>query len=238
MNEMSALQRFGLSEKESAVYSTMLKLGGSSAEKIAVSAGLHKRTVYDCLASLQKKGLVAAEVFEKGKKYSALGADAFLAWVDEGKAMAEELLKQAEKKQRSISEMPSVKIFVGENGMKSVLADILAVGKTWFVYGGSGQAAQLKYYSPKFHKQRFEKNIELFGIYYDKPEIRSIIGKLQLSKAKYISEKLATPVIFWLYGNKLVLVFWKETKMLIQIENEEFAKSFRNFFNIAWKSMK
>ena len=61
------LVRFGLSEKEAAVYVALLVLGLAAVQEIAAKAGVNRVTMYAALAELVKRGLVSVRM-EKGKR--------------------------------------------------------------------------------------------------------------------------------------------------------------------------
>jgi sugar-specific transcriptional regulator TrmB len=60
--------KIGLTDKESAVYSTLLELGGAYPSKIAEKTKINRSTVYKILLDLSVKGLVS-EIQKKGKLF-------------------------------------------------------------------------------------------------------------------------------------------------------------------------
>lgn len=67
-NVMSVLKDLGLSDQESNIYMTLLKIGGSRASEIAKSAGVQRTAVYATLKQLAKKGFVTL-YFRHNKQY-------------------------------------------------------------------------------------------------------------------------------------------------------------------------
>ncbi len=65
---LAAFKHMGLSESEAGVYSALLKIGGSSASKVAKEAGLKRTTAYPLLKSLAEKGFVAT-YFRKNTRF-------------------------------------------------------------------------------------------------------------------------------------------------------------------------
>jgi len=55
---MNELNEIGLTENESKIYLALIDLGPSLAGQISRKTGLHRRTVYDSIEMLIKKGLV------------------------------------------------------------------------------------------------------------------------------------------------------------------------------------
>ena len=63
------LYELGLSKNEVEVYLCLLKLGNSTAIRIAQSSKIHRPNVYDALDKLVNKGLVAYYMQEDTKHY-------------------------------------------------------------------------------------------------------------------------------------------------------------------------
>lgn len=73
MSELhNALATLGLSDKESEVYITLLKLGNVTVTKISRSAQLHRVTTYSILKRLIEKWVVSELIKWKTKRYTAV----------------------------------------------------------------------------------------------------------------------------------------------------------------------
>ena len=57
--DITIFKKLGLSEKEAAVYLSLLEHGASSVRNLAVLAGLNRGTTYDILKKLQELGLAS-----------------------------------------------------------------------------------------------------------------------------------------------------------------------------------
>ena len=68
MDSITTLNNLGLSDQESHIYLTLLKLGGSQASVIAKSVGLKRTTVYPILKKLTDSGFVTV-YFRKNRRY-------------------------------------------------------------------------------------------------------------------------------------------------------------------------
>src|SRR3989338_419131 len=66
--ETENLEKLGLSPNESKIYSALLEIGSSTADKISQKAGIHRRTIYDNIEKLLNKGLINF-VISGNKKY-------------------------------------------------------------------------------------------------------------------------------------------------------------------------
>jgi len=88
MNEYTTLlERFGLSDKESALYMALLELGQADVAAIATKAGVKRPTAYVLLDSLKDKGFVSLQdgsgrqyLAEDPRKLLAYEKLKFLSW--------------------------------------------------------------------------------------------------------------------------------------------------------------
>src|SRR3989338_6300615 len=68
MDNKIALKNLGLSDVESGIYLSLLKLGGSEASKVAKDAGIKRTTIYPILQRMAKEGFVTV-YFRKNKRF-------------------------------------------------------------------------------------------------------------------------------------------------------------------------
>ena len=66
---ISKLSELGLSDKESQLFYSALKLGPATAQVLSLESGIKRATVYGCLESLIDKGLFHIEVKGSRKLY-------------------------------------------------------------------------------------------------------------------------------------------------------------------------
>lgn len=56
--DLQVLKKLSFSDKEASIYLTLLRIGPSSVRKLAEHAGLNRGTAYDCIKTLQDRGLI------------------------------------------------------------------------------------------------------------------------------------------------------------------------------------
>lgn len=122
------LAEYGLSEKESSVYLSMLELGPASVQDISKKAGVNRATTYVMIESLKRRGLMST--FEKGKKtmFVAESPDRLKRLIEKEMNVIkekEDRLKEAMPSflalYNSASEdKPNVRFFEGEEGLRTV----------------------------------------------------------------------------------------------------------------------
>jgi sugar-specific transcriptional regulator TrmB len=229
----------GLREKDAKIYLALLRLGESSVGAIANATGIRPRTVYDSLNSLVQGGLVGVSEKEGVKQYAAANPHALLSLSADRMAAAEAAVAELEEVRAKETE-PLVRVFRGKGGIKSVFEDQLREGKTVYYYGGAMQGARIfvKDYYKIYDAKRLRRRIPVKMIFIDKPEVRDFISRQELFEGRSIPEQHFANVVWWLYGNKMAIVFWREEPLAILIEDEELARVYKNFFNIVWKTAK
>ncbi|MBI5635880.1 hypothetical protein HY993_02875 [Candidatus Micrarchaeota archaeon] len=237
MDELSGLIQLGLSEHQARTYLTLLRTGEASVNKIARESGIHPRSTYDCLDALVSKGLATYSEKEGTKMFCAYSLDSLMALVEEKKSVVEQLLPILEGQLRK-NNVPLVRVFNGRNGMRAVWEDLLKVGQPIYFYGGAMQGFRiyLKEYTKRWNTRREKLGIPVKGIFVNKPEVFSAFKGFKLWQAKPLPEKLYSSVAWWLYGNKMALVFMQAEPLVILIESPDLANTYRNFFNLAWKT--
>ena len=157
--------------------------------------------------------------------------------VDEKRLIVDELQETLSEKYSRQTQEPLVQVYRGSDSFKAILEDILENAKEVCYYGAGMQATRiyLKYFFPKWDKQRAEKGIKARLLFIDKPEIRKAAEKMPLCEMRPLPQHYYSEVVWWLYGNKLVLTFWTETPVAVVMESDELARSFKNFFELVWR---
>jgi sugar-specific transcriptional regulator TrmB len=231
------LEKFGLTKTEEKVYLVLLKIGISPASKIIKKTQLHRTTVYDVLERLIEKGFVSFIVINKIKSYSAVNPSKFLDFALEKKKQAEksqQLAKEIIKKLNLIkkdSAKSIVQVFLGLDGQKTVMDDIIEVGKDFFVLGAGGRFKEdFSIYTDQWSEKRKKKKIYAKIISTNRKEFP--IWKL--NKVKYLKNEQTMTSTF-IYGNKIALFIREEPIMIILIENKKLVKDYFNYFNILWE---
>lgn len=233
---IKSLKKLGLTEKEAKIYAALTEIGDCTAEQLSKITGIHRRSVYDALNALMRNGLIVTSFLRDKKVFATTGVHVFLSWIEENKEYAADFLHiQAEKRKITLP-APQVKVFYGKNGIKAILADVIKEGKLFYNYGGAGYIPKfLENYYPQWASRIQRAKIPSIAIFTDMPGVREMAKKQPIYNVRFISKKFFSYAVWWLYGNKMVILFWKEDPLAIVIEGEEFAKTYRNFFNIMWR---
>ena len=138
MDINQSLQEFGLTEKESIIYSTLLQLGGGSILDVSKSSSLKRPTIYSGIESLESKGLVHRKPIGKRTTYIAESPEALQTLLKRREKQLSSLIPQLE----AITNVPrgtkpEIRYFEGRDAVrnlyKSVFANLDAGGSIDFI---------------------------------------------------------------------------------------------------------
>lgn len=80
---IQALQNIGLTEKEAAVYLTLLMTGTATASEISCRADVRRTTTYQTLLDLKAKKLITETIIDSVQKFKAESPDHLVDWCNE-----------------------------------------------------------------------------------------------------------------------------------------------------------
>ncbi len=228
---MNSLEAAGLTKNEAKLYKILL-MSESNITELAKNSGIHRRSVYDVLQRLTEKGLVAYLIVDKTKKYFANNPKKLQDLIIKKKEIIEKDLPSLQKLFHQTSEKKSTQFFLGKKGIKYILDDQLRKSKEVFVLGGSQDSINiLKYYFPKYHLIRKEKNIKLKIVLSEKNKLT-----LPLAKIKYMKD--TGQMAINIYDDNVALIMWsKQNPYAILIHEKAVAKSFKTYFSFIWDKL-
>lgn len=237
------LDGMGFSKNEILVYKALLKIGPTTAGPIARESGVHRSKVYDSLTRLINRGVVA---------YHKQGARAYFQAQDP-KILLEIHDEERDKLQQEIQEMSKIKhdtskeevtVLEGYNGIGNFYKDIVTTlpeGETVKIFGArAGQDSSPKTWTAFFsniNKQRIRRHIN-YQIIYDKELKNKQIVKehatSELTQTRFLDIKTISDVS--IHGDSIAVVLWKKTPKAFIIKSKDVADSFRQYFEVLWKS--
>lgn len=245
MNIKSALKEIGLPNNEAIIYTTLLELGSALAGEITKRSGINRTNVYDALDRLIEKGLASYILLSNRKHFEATEPEKIISFLEEKENILKKQKKNIQsilsdiKVKRKLSKQPQeATIYKGKKGLKSVAEDVLN-NKEFLVYGAESNFMKLfPYYGKHWHNKRKKLKIPLKIIYNEKIRKKREKMKLPLLKMRFSKTLEDTPATTWIYGDKVAIIVWSEQPIATLIRSKEVAKSYKQFFEILWKSAK
>lgn len=240
------LERIGLSRNEAKAYEALVNIGTSSIEKVALEAGVHRRNVYDSVEKLLKKGL-ATEEFVSGRRYvRAVNPARLLDIARERESEIRGILPDLEK--RFAGKLPEEEavIYRGVEGFKNYLNDILEENETVYFIGAKGFWAdeRLKYFIPKFDRQRIKQGIHFRHIfdYEVKSRVKEIL-KLRMNEFKFLPREYSSSTAIDIFGDRVVCFYGVspghlgENPVQFTVKSRKIADGYRTFFDFMWNQL-
>lgn len=230
------LQQLGLTKAEEKIYLTLLEHGSMLAGKVAQKAGIHRRNVYDALHRLIEKGLVSYIVTNNRHYYQAEDPERLLSMVKEREMGVKEVLPQLQLKFKMSHDKQETLFYKGKEGIKAIFEDQLREGKPVYIMGGSKNASEiLRYYLPKYTKQRLQKKVPLNIIYAGRREKDK---GTPLAKTRSLPEGYGGLAATNIYSDRVAIIIWSEEPLAILIKNKDVAQSYMNYFKLLWSIAK
>lgn len=252
------IKSLGLSEKETAIYISLLNLGGAFPSRISKETGIKRSTVYDILGILSIKGLIT-EVKKNNKYYYLVESPNKLKHLSlrniqtakTSQQKLEEVLPEISGLYAQLIEKPKISYFDGHEDILKVYEDHIFEDKKYEMMGFVNVSELLKFFPIKKYREyvkRKEKlNMRTRGIIPNTEEDLSFKKKVYITADKKTlpNIKLVSKGDFpWkgditIYGkNKISIVnFEKNMPTGIIIESQTIHDMMKMIFNLAWKGV-
>lgn len=226
------LKKIGLSEHETKIYITLLRIGESTATKIAKETNIDRATTYRFLSSLIERGLVSYIIKNNIKYFKSVHPKK----IDEDlKNLREDyknILPELESILKIGTEETNVELFKGEEGLKAIMKDILRERKDYTFIGEIQKFFEtMPIYIEQWLKQVEELKIKGRLICTEGTSFK--VAKTETYKL--ISKDFISKISTWTYGNKTALFIWSVPSYGVLIDNSEVTESNVNLFNFLWK---
>jgi len=227
------LTRIGLTDNQSKIYLSLLKLKRATIKQVAKECGFHRTNIYDIMEELKEKGLVTFYKEGKSSYYSAVDPKNLSVMIDEQKEILNTMLPTLSGLFNFQHEDVNVQVYKGEQGMKIAFNNILKTKKK--IYCGlniKGQLReQLPIYATQFYRIMKEKEILYKGIYTKEYKVKG-----HKTEIRYIDPKYDTPVATHIYDDVVLIEIWQPTMIAIEIRSQQIADAYMDQFNMMWKS--
>lgn len=230
------LKEIGLSNNEVEVYLITLKLNEALAGQIAKQSKISRPHIYDNLNKLVEKGLVTYTMKGSKKYFKTTKPSKLLEYLKEKEKNLIGIMPELKKLHDSAEEKLKIEIYEGSEGLKIILNDIIKTGKEVFTFGASDRVRQ---YLPDFFIDRYliereKKRIIAKQLFSDKTKVL----KTKMSVFRKLPKSFASPSTTVIYGNKVTIWIWTKNPTIIMIENLGVAKSYKEYFELLWKTAK
>ena len=249
MDIKKTLQKAGFTQNEVKVYLTLIKIGQATSYIIVKEAEISSGKIYETLDKLIERGLVSY-IIRRGKKYfEAAEPERLLDYMKKRELEVHEETEEIEKiipelklKKKITEEKTKAELYEGISGIKTVYELMLREvksGNTILITGAPKEAGEkLDVYFDNFNKRRIEKNIQLKIILnYGHPREKKL-KSLQKTQVKIFPKKITTPSWINIFNGYVATFNLTEKPIVFLIKNNKTAESYKQYFNLMWKTTK
>jgi len=243
MQDITALERLGLTKNDRRVYLALLEIGSVTVSDLVKKTGLHRSYIYDILDKLIDLGLVSFIIKNNKKYFNTENPETILKILESKKHEIKEsekeinkVLPELLKRQKIAIEKQEGRIFVGKEGIKSVLEDILKTKQDFVAFGAEGKFKDIfKWYFDNWQRRRAKLGLKYKIIYNSKLKGKRPTKEQKLVEVKFLPEKYEFPATIIVYGNKVTIIIWDVSPIGFVLESKKVVKSFLSYSHLIWK---
>jgi len=233
------LEDLGLSKGEIKVYIALLELSSSTAGPIIKKSGLQSSVVYNCIHSLQEKGLVTFVVHANIKHYQATDPENLVDFIDDKKSELKKLIPELSRKQESSQNIQTATVYTGFKGLMTMYNDLFKNAKKndhylAFTVGDEHYNPEVQRFFKVIDRKRYEKGLKtllIAPIFLKKPFKKAYPDKY--FKVKYIDH--AYPTGTCVIKDYIAHLIFKPNPQGILIHSKDMAHHYKEFFWHMWK---
>lgn len=238
MQLKSALQQFGLNEKQAQVYLATLELGSAPVARISAKSKIPRATCYDILESLRSRGIASSFVKSKVRYYSVEDPRKILSLARQKVKSLEDIIPDLDALWGLAKERPRVRFFEGAEGIKQVYEEILQDKKDLLVFSSADDLLQaFGEEHLKFVERRIAAKIVVKTILRDTSagQERKKFGLKELRQVKFIPPKFEYHGSIMLFGDKIAYISFIQDYVTVIIESKELVAIQRAALQFIWE---
>lgn len=237
------LVTFGLDEKESLLYLSLLELGEASVLNIARKSGLKRTSVYHLLESLKNRGFIGIVSKKSKQYYFAQNPKKLESELSEKQATLQKMMPELLSLANLIDKKPKIQYFEGVGGMRAILDDELESTDSEIIGWWTEdylQALGEDYFVNYFNPKRIEKKIAYRSIAPVSEHFKELqkYGVKNLSKIKMMDfgeYNLETDIVMY-RKSKIAVISYNEKISLI-IDSVKLFNTLKAIFEVQWASI-
>lgn len=236
MDFLPILKEVGLKEAEAKVYLSLLNLGEATATQLSRESKIERTSIYKILEKVIDKGLVTYSIQNKKRYFYPANPQKILEDLKEKEQQFKEIIPALGQLQKTQKEKVRVEIIDSKEGIKNLLREILILKQDYVSVGGGFNFEKLfgflgKYLMKQLEKYKIHERVII-------PEGLKITLKSRYSQFRYLPKEYPLIGGFGVMKNKVGFFIRSEPFTVVTVENEDFAKTFRNYFELLWRIAK
>ncbi len=235
------LKDLGLTNNETEVYLTLIRLGSVTVNVIAEKSGLHRQACYDALDRLLEKGFVSFVTKNNSKHFSGVHPEKILSYLKEKEDNFKLVLPELLNLVKTPKEDTSVEVFKGSGIVKTIMRDITNEAETFkedvLIMGVDERdfvkdnETVTKHHLIKMRKMGIKERVlveEGDTYFLEGPQ----------TEYRWFPKNSFSPIPMFVYGSKMAIIIWGNPNYAIVIDNRRISDSYRKQFDMLWKISK
>lgn len=233
------LLRYGLNDKEADIYLACLKSGELTANRLSEITEIRRSTVYEVLAKLKKKGIITSINKEKKLYFNAVNPQGLIDLLKEKEDVIENILPDLKKIMNSMVNRPGAELYEGIKSIKPAVLEMLHYNEI-LAYGATTEGEEIfEHFISNFERKRIDKKVLLKGIFGETipkhTKNKEVLKYTSFRKLKVFENH---KVIYFLYGDNLLLISLGENLIAVKIKDPILVESQKQIFSFLWKIAK
>src|SRR3989344_2513674 len=226
------LREAGLTGNESKVYYELLKKGQLSANQLAKNIGMDRTLTYTVLNHLIEKGMVSYTIKSNKKYFQASDSSNLLNPLKEKEFFIKNLIIQLKSIGKVKDNNYEVNIYEGKEGLRT-FTRLFLKHKHIDSFGATGRAYDYLYESEALVKEINKKGFSARIITNPKYKMHRMVH-IKSVETKYLNIKSESTTS--IFGDYVSIHILTQKPFIILIKNKEISESYRNYFEVLWKS--
>lgn len=237
MDPLESLKRFGLNDTEAKIYLALIKAKESTAVQLAKQTEVHRRTIYDNLNILLRKGLVSIKSKNGVTYFNASNPDSLKIFLEEKHKVLEDVLPMLKGWYNEQDSSPKIDVFVGIEGAKIIVEEAFNSNQPCYWVGGGAFFLQALKYSRSLVEQKIKK-LKLKVIQPDVAEAKALTKIISKQNLRILPKNFQSRVGYLVYGDNVIIGIIKDEVTTIKITSKDCSQAFVNYFEVMWKLAK
>jgi len=237
MEKEKIMEELGFSKNEAKTYLALLELGASSVSKISSKCKVNRTNIYDCLNKLIERGVVSYLSEKDTKLFEAADPELLCNILKEKELKLNSIMPELKLHNELAKKRSEAHIFEGIVAIRNMLNHFLDIGKPRYAYGAPLLASKMlgDYFLENYHNRRMKKKLGFQMIYNsDAKDRMKFLNSLKYTEARFLSKEYDSPVTTNICDNEVVIFLYSDNPIVIQLKNEQIAKSYKKYFDLLW----
>ncbi len=248
--DIKLLKDIGLTEGETKVYLTLIRLGETKTGQLAKEANISSSKVYKVLDKLMNKGLAGHIIKGKIKYFQAMPPKTILDYMKKKQVELDNKIEQVkhliptlEVERKKSKSKTRATLFEGFKAIFNIYRNVieeLKAGEEYYVIG----AYYTKYHPEvmdffyNYHKDRAKKRIKVNMLVNYEAKIELVPTTKICSSIRFLPQYFINKMMILFYKKKVFFFFMTEEPVGVMLESQEAVDSLKSYFNVLWKIAK